>query len=654
MNSLRLVALILGSLLALPASASAQTYWLGRKPDPKTNEFVFDVAVPADLVDAITCNTRDFARLRDEVVKEFQFEVEGKTYTFVENTLAWNGNALARGSFALFRNGRVDVKDWTKVSISRPDWKKCEAELLAQSKPIFNGDWTAVTPILLKSAGPGNPKLKVNFSSDAPFDITRHPGTYDTTIGSSAPTKKPQIVPVVHDKELFVAWQTWDRTRPTGKVLVSKVSLDDLASGKMAAVREVPSGGLLVGFALDAQGADYILTGKAEEFENRPTGDFIEAAHKTWRKDVMTLHVKGIAQDLNSKELTDLPFYGLCNSGTGRLLVEDNVLAVVFARRRFSDWDNIIHQEADALVVSPDLSRVSLKAGNLVSHSFDQRLLFDGTDFIALHQADMYPSAGLLIQKLHTRTGNRRPASFAVFTCPTFGNDVYFELGGLAAEQDGYPVLFTATHNTEGVSAENAAAKRKVPWDLAMAYVVRDFDAKPRATSPFDVVGSGILDEGYAEAEQFAADNFSWNLATSSWTKRETRTFTRRVQWLTHYDAEKKAVSKATSAKLVKLSEGKYLAVWEQHILAGDQWKFDRTLAVTVTIEGNAGNKKIKKGQPKDLKNLRLHRGDDPVVLTTDKGTFAGWVTAGATNKQLLLHTLDEDLKYEAYPLHLP
>jgi hypothetical protein len=405
---------------------------------------------------------------------------------------------------------------------------------------------------------------------------------------------------------------------------------------------------------VDAAGVDHVITGQAEDFENRAKADFVEAFHKNWRPDVMNYNVKGVAIDLNGKEYSDLPYYGLCNAGTGRLLCENNLLAVMFARRHYSHQDNIIHQEADGLVVSSDLSRVYLKAGNLVSHSFDQRLLFDGTDFIALHQADKYPIAGPLIQNLQTRPGAFRPAAFAVFTCPIFDNDVYFELGGFAAEKDGYPVLFTATHNTEAVNDGNAAAKRRVAWDLAMAYVVRDFDAKPQPMNPYDVVGSGILDEGYGQVEQFTADDYSLNQATGDWTKREPRMFKRRVQWLTHYDADKKAVSKATSAKLVKLREGEYLAVWEQHKLADEQWKYDRTWAVTVTIEGSAGKKQIKKGQPKGFKNLRLHRGDDPVALTIDKVTFAGWVTAGATNKQLLLHTLDADLKYKAYPLQLP
>ena len=98
-----------------------------------------------------------------------------------------------------------------------------------------------------------------------------------------AAIKSPQIIPVIHNNELFVAWQTWDRTRPTGKVFVSKVSLDSLENGAMTTVRMVPSGGALVGFAIHSHGIDYVITGTAESFENNPKGDFVSTVHKTWR-----------------------------------------------------------------------------------------------------------------------------------------------------------------------------------------------------------------------------------------------------------------------------------------------------------------------------------------------------------------------------------
>jgi hypothetical protein len=436
-------------------------------------------------------------------------------------------------------------------------------------------------------------------------------------------------------------------------VIVAKVPLADLGKGRLTAVRRVPSGGTLVGFAVDAAGNDYVLTAKAEEFPNKPTGDFVEAVHQTWRKDVLVLHARGQARDLSGDKYADIPVYGVGNAGSGRLAAGGNALAAVFARRRFSPRDGLVHQEADALLISPDAGRVGLKAGNRVSHSFDQRLVFDGTDFVTLHQADQFPMAGLVIEKIPA-TGGRRPTPFAAFATPTFGNDVYFELGGLAAEKDGYPVLFTATRNTEAVDQKTAAARRAVPWDLALVYVARNFDLKPQPKNPFDVVGSGVLAGGYGTAEEFSIENFAWNPAKSDWSNREERTFTRRVEWLTDYGAQKGPPRKATAAKLVRLGEGKYLAVWEQHTPAGRGWQYDQTWAMAFTVEGPIGNKQVKAGKPAAFKNLRLHRGDDAVALTVGKATVAGWVTAGATNTQLLLHTLDADLAYRAYPLRVP
>src|SRR5262249_37488894 len=173
---------------------------------------------------------------------------------------------------------------------------------------------------------------------------------------------------------------------------------------------------------------------------------------------------------------------------------------------------------ANALVVQRDLAWVPIKAGNTVSHSFDQRLIFDGTAFVSLHQADGYPFVGLIIEKMVPETvrGPRLTRTLA-FACPTFGNSVYFELGGLAAEADGYPVLFTATRNKSAVSAESARKMHEQAWDLALVYVARGFDLRPRRPNPYDVIGSGALLAGYAPDEQFTADNYTWDPNTSDW-----------------------------------------------------------------------------------------------------------------------------------------
>lgn len=642
-------------LTCTPALALADSYWLGRQPNPDADEYVFDVPVSADLAAKLTCTDAKGAKFKSGV-SEFKWETGGKTYTFFQNSISWDADRIDNGSFAYFRNNAVGLDSWATTNANAPGFKAVREALVAQKKPWGNKGWFEVRPILLRTEGKDNPKLTVDFDADAPFGVARHPGEFDSSVGMVAPVKRPQIVAAAHKDTLFVAYQTWDRTKPTDKVVVTKVALKDAAAKKMTAVRVVPSGGTLVGFAVDDRGRDFVLTAKAESFPNNPEGDFVEKIAKTWRKDILILHTEGKAADVGTEKFSQETVYGVGNAGSGRLVAGGGHLAAVFARRHYAASDKLIHQEANDLLMSADLSRVPHKASNAVSHSFDQRLAFDGTDFVTLHQGDQYPVTGLIIEKLKTAGSgpNRRPPFFACFSCPTSGNAVFFELGGLAAEPDGYPVLFTATQNTGEVSPKTVDEKGKLPWDVGMLIVRRDFDTKRAPANPFDAVGAGILADGYAEAEKFTFDNLSWDPAASAFSKRESRTVTRRVKWLTDYTAEKDAPTRASAAKLVQLAAGKYIAVWEEHALGTRGWEYRRTVAATVTITGKV-KKEITAGKPSPLAgNPRLHRGDDAIAISLGGKRVAAWVTAGETNRQLALHTVNEDLKHEVVGLALP
>jgi len=145
-------------------------------------------------------------------------------------------------------------------------------------------------------------------------------------------------------------------------------------------------------------------------------------------------------------------------------------------------------------------------------------------------------------------------------------------------------------------------------------------------------------------------DNYTWNPKTSNWDRREPRRITRRVLWLTVHEQ----TTKATNAKFVKLAAGQYVAVWEEHTLARNRWQYATTRALLLTAAGKGGRKTISKGRQVELKGLRLHQGDDALALTIDRAPRAAWVTAGAADRQLLLHTLDADLAHKSYPLKLP
>ncbi|MBL8798892.1 MAG: hypothetical protein JNM56_33720 [Planctomycetia bacterium] len=471
----------------------------------------------------------------------------------------------------------------------------------------------------------------------------------ETTVLKPLPSKRavgklPQIVPVVRGKELYIAWQGWAQNKPGDKIFVYKISLDALEKGQLTRVREVASLGTFVGFAVDGTGVDHVLTAKAESFANKPAGKFVDEVHKPYRKDVLAVTAKGTALDLNAAKYTDLPFYGITNSGTGRLAATQNHIAAVFARRRYTPRDNLVHQEASTLLVSRDWAGVGIKAGNSVSHSFDQRLIADGNDFLALHQADTYPFAGLIAERI-SPLPRARSVRVNVFACPTFGNAVYFELGGVAAEKDGYPVLFTATRNTKPVNQENQAKMHAQAWDLALVYVLRGFESKGNGKNPYDTVTSGMLATGYAKDEAFTVDNFTWNPATSKYDKKEPRAIKRRVHWLTEHDEK----TRASNAKLVRLQDGQYIALWEER---GTR---NGARAMLLTLDGKAPAKTVKAGEPIELKDLKLPQGDDALAITIGNKPHAAWVTGGDSDDQLLLlHTLDAELTYKAYPLSLP
>ena len=149
--------------------------------------------------------------------------------------------------------------------------------LVAQKKAWAERGWFEVTPILLRPEGKDNPKLTVNFNTDAPFGVARHPAEYDVAVGWAVPTKRPQIVAAVQGDTLFIAYQTWDRTKPTDKVVIARSPLAEVAKKKLAFIRVVRvRAACWSGSPWTTRAADYVLTAKAEKFPNNPEGDFVD------------------------------------------------------------------------------------------------------------------------------------------------------------------------------------------------------------------------------------------------------------------------------------------------------------------------------------------------------------------------------------------
>ena len=58
---------------------------------------------------------------------------------------------------------------------------------------------------------------------------------------------------------------------------------------------------------------------RAEEPPIMAPDGFVKDVHEKWRPDVVSLVTAGKAVDLNADKYAEIPFYGLTNSGSGRL-----------------------------------------------------------------------------------------------------------------------------------------------------------------------------------------------------------------------------------------------------------------------------------------------------------------------------------------------
>ena len=116
----------------------------------------------------------------------------------------------------------------------------------------------------------------------------------------------------------------------------------------------------------------------------------------------------------------------------------------------------------------------------------------------------------------------------------------------------------------------------------------------------------------------------------------------------------------AERPRLVKISEGNYIALWEEHsaevggcIAMGDvRWssQYKTTRAAKVTLSGSGDSVKINVGAPKEVANVRLHWQDDAFNWQGK----AAWLTGDAAGRKIILHTVDGGLNYVAYELALP
>lgn len=287
-------------------------------------------------------------------------------------------------------------------------------------------------------------------------------------------------------------------------------------------------------------------------------------------------------------------------AATARLAIGGDEIALVHGINTDPDWNigGARHQKALSTRLDANSGFIRRTASVWVSHSFDQRLFYDGKGILEHHLGDAYPRYIVF---------GRDHVSYPLFHIKgDLGeNNTYTRLGNIALIDDdpvhGYIALFV----TE--SSADAGGGVSGPRNLAIVRVNRtDNSIDPSLPDVLTV---------YSKDEQQ----------------------TNRLRWLTHYSEASNL--HAERPKLIGIGDDRYVVLWEAWLRTGE-WSdtFSGVYGMVIDDEGNTLH-----AATLITDQHHLHRGDDAFLLDSR----AAWMTGNENTKSLHIHFVDAALNYE-------
>lgn len=326
-------------------------------------------------------------------------------------------------------------------------------------------------------------------------------------------------------------------------------------------------------------------------------------------------------------------------NATSRLLYANGKIAVITGKIQHKNVnDGLNHQQGIFGVV--DAQTMTLIENQSVkwtaSHSFDQRLIFDGKDFVTLERADNYPRGFAIRKKNESRNifpyktihsyEEKNPAG-KVLGSGKWANDnaTYSELGGLESAENGYIVLGSSEKEFESFTGKRDQQLKDIQGvhNLFMVLVNKRFEKQPlgglyQGKQYGNIVHDSLVISTGENSDITHAYSFVGDL---SYCQRKG------VIWLTNYkDKNKENVCRP---KLVKVGEDKFVALWEK-------WTSDKYVSTYYLIFNTKGE--ILKPAT-DVGTIRLNRGDDVVAI----GKKVLWVTGNKFSQKLILNQIDTE-----------
>ena len=228
---------------------------------------------------------------------------------------------------------------------------------------------------------------------DANVDDVGGPSSWSGDYG-----KTPEIIAASNGVELDVLAQDYDAGTPWKAVLLH-IKRGSTGYQITQALTGLPVLDRVMGLAIDGYGSRYYATGVDESARVSPTYPPLD----TYRSNivrVIKLNAAGAVQfniDLDTvrhaynagAEMIINPMV----AATSRLAVGGNEIALVHGINTDPDWNigGARHQKALSTRLNAASGAVTRVSSVWVSHSFDQRLLYDGSGIIEHHLGDAYP-----------------------------------------------------------------------------------------------------------------------------------------------------------------------------------------------------------------------------------------------------------------------
>jgi hypothetical protein len=489
--------------------------------------------------------------------------------------------------------------------------------------------------------------------------------TYNTDSQPSEQVKPhssaPQIISIFQNNRLHFAWK--DLT--TKKVKISSYSK---SNNQFTPIwhKDVPAGLAILG-GLTGDGDNlYCTTAIEEDLSKNQT----VLGYRANVLNLTKINKDGNVvwnKNLNTKQYFINPVFSPTIAGTSDLAYGNEKIVLIHAGNTLPDASiGVRHQKASYTVVDAETGNPSAEGNNETSwrHSFDQRILFDGKDFIIMDLGDAgyMPAGGIAVRKIIMDSPaqpipNQNHEGTYVYARNSSHNFTFISMGDVVAGEAGYGILFSSEKTNRKQSRDGWDEPVLEPRNLGFVHIVKDFDQvnDGRYGNNPQTGNTWFSESPYGPAKINITENIVDTRANNAQAQiggqqlarpdKPNLTFnTASVAWLTNFQAGQTFTS-AERPKLIKIAQGQYVAVWEEWLVSlrasqSPSLTYQSTKAMLIDEYGNILKSAVNI-------SARLNpNGADKLFLVEGK---AAWIV-GESN-QFKLYTLNTNLQLEEFKL---